>query len=157
HDVICPLNPALHMQTDKPPGNRGLFFAPKSPTPASWIIRDVARVCYSIANFNFEALYKIMLLINSFLLLNGLLYIVLGLWCAIRPQQTASSVGFTLESTQGLVEYVTVYGGLEFALGVFFLYCALRPDYAGAGVIFGLCLYGGLAIFRTIALGVHGS
>lgn len=98
-----------------------------------------------------------MLLINLFLLLNGLLYITLGLWCAIRPQQTASSVGLTWESIQGLVEYVTVYGGLEFALGVFFLYCALRPDYAGAGVVFGLCLYGGLAIFRTIALGVHGS
>ncbi len=90
--------------------------------------------------------------IKIYLYVNAFLYIVFGIWCAVSPEWTAAAVGFALPGAQGFAEYVAVYGGLEFGVGVFFLLCALRPSLAKAGILFGTCFYSGICIFRTIAL-----
>lgn len=56
----------------------------------------------------------------------GALYTLLGLWCTFSPRQTSQSVGFTL-SEPGLIEYVTVYGGLEVGLGAAMIIGARNP------------------------------
>jgi len=62
-----------------------------------------------------------------------------------------------LPGNQGFAEYVAVYGGLEFGVGVFFLLSALHPTLSRAGVIFGACFYLGIFVFRTIAIAQVGT
>lgn len=56
-----------------------------------------------------------------FLALIGLAYIGLAVWCIVEPSGTSQSVGFSLSPGQGQSEFLTVYGGLQFALGIVFL------------------------------------
>jgi len=53
-----------------------------------------------------------------FLAVVGVAYIVLAAWCAIRPDQTSSSVGFELKPGAGQSEFLVVYGGLELGLAL---------------------------------------
>lgn len=89
---------------------------------------------------------------SLYLLLNSALYLTFGIWCTIAPNWTAEAVGFGLLGAQGFAEYVAVYGGLEFGVGVFFLLAAIRTELRQAGIIFGSCFYLGIFLFRTIAI-----
>jgi len=68
------------------------------------------------------------MLIRGFLALVGVVYVGLAAWCVVRPGETSRSVGFELTPGAGVSEYMTVYGGLELALGLMFLQPLLRPD-----------------------------
>lgn len=83
-----------------------------------------------------------------YLWLNAAMYLVLGAWCTLLPDKTASSIGFAFTKAGARSEYITVYGGLEVGLGVYFLLAALNPAWRQAGLLLGLCLYGGLALWR---------
>lgn len=85
---------------------------------------------------------------NLFLILNGVLYVALGIWCTLLPGKTSSAIGFSLPNNSAKSEYIVVYGGLEIALGGFFLLCAIRPGMTEAGLWFGLLLYGCLTVYR---------
>jgi hypothetical protein len=80
------------------------------------------------------------------------MYLVFGVWCAAAPHWTAEAVGFSLPSNKGFAEYVAVYGGLEFGVGIFFLLAGLKSELKRAGIIFGACFYLGIFVFRTIAI-----
>ena len=60
----------------------------------------------------------------------GLMYLALGMWCAISPEKTSAVVGFELIGGAGMSEFLTVYGGLEIGMGMIFLF--LSPH----GIIF---------------------
>ena len=40
-----------------------------------------------------------------YLIINSLLYLGVGAWCAIKPTETARSLGFELTNLQGIAEY----------------------------------------------------
>ena len=63
-----------------------------------------------------------------FLALVGAAYLVLAAWCAILPETTSNSVGFTLQPGAGQSEFLTVYGGLQLAIGLAFLWPLYRPS-----------------------------
>lgn len=88
-------------------------------------------------------------MLSIFLWFNALMYLALGVWCTLLPDKTAEAIGFSFAKPGGRSEYITVYGGLEFGLGVFFLLAALNPVWREAGLLLGLVLYGGLALWRT--------
>jgi hypothetical protein len=98
-------------------------------------------------------------MLKSYLLFNAALYILFALWCTIAPEKTAGVLGLAFRSGSGKCEYITVYGGLEFGLGLFFLLAGLRPELREAGLILAICFYGGLVLWRlpTLALvpGIH--
>lgn len=87
-------------------------------------------------------------MVKAFLLFNGVLYVALGLWCTILPTKTSQAIGFGLPNNSARSEYIVVYGGLELAMGAFFLLCALRSGMTEAGLWFGLLTYACLAAFR---------
>ena len=62
-----------------------------------------------------------MLTTKIFLAAVGAAYVGLAAWCAFRPAQASSSVGFDLRPGAGQSEFLVVYGGLELALGLAFL------------------------------------
>ena len=87
-------------------------------------------------------------MVSIYLWLNAVMYLGLGVWCSVLPDRTAAAIGFAFDKPGARSEYITVYGGMEFGLGVFFLACALNPAWREPGLVLGLCLYGGLAIWR---------
>ena len=92
-----------------------------------------------------------MLTTKIFLAVVGVAYIVLAAWCAIRPDQTSSSVGFELNSGAGQSEFPVVYGGLELALGLAFLLLLVREEYLPFALLLCLIFHVCLVVFRTIS------
>jgi hypothetical protein len=86
--------------------------------------------------------------LSIFLWFNALMYLALGVWCTLLPSKTAETIGFAFTKPGARSEYITVYGGMEFGLGVFFLLAALNPVWREGGLLLGLVLYGGLALWR---------
>ncbi len=85
-----------------------------------------------------------------FLAFVGLMYLGLGLWCAIAPEKTSKSVGFELRPGQGQSEFLTVYGGLEVALGLMFLWPLYRSEDVMLALAACLAVHACLVLFRTV-------
>ncbi len=82
------------------------------------------------------------------LLLFGALYLVLGAWCLVAPATTSRKVGLDLLGATGRSEFLVVYGGLELAMGAFFLWCGLEGSLHRAGLLFALLSSAALALTR---------
>ena len=87
-----------------------------------------------------------------YLWFNAVMYAVFGLWCAIALDATSANLGYVALSSSGRSEYFTVYGGLQWGLGLVFALMALRPDLHRTGVLVGIALYAPLVLHRTISL-----
>lgn len=86
-----------------------------------------------------------------FLAVVGLAYIVPAVWCSWLPTTTSNTVGFTLQPGSGQSEFLTVYGGLELALGLMFLWPLIRPSETAHTLFLCLLIHGCLVAFRTTA------
>jgi hypothetical protein len=84
-----------------------------------------------------------------FLAIVGLAYLILAGWCAAQPAQTSASVGFSLQKGSGQSEFLTVYGGLEFALGFVFLWPLVRLEQTSNCLMLCLWIQACLVLFRT--------
>jgi hypothetical protein len=84
-----------------------------------------------------------------FLAVVGLLYAGLAVYCAVAPNKAADTVVFDVKGGSGRSEFLTVYGGLEMGMAVFFLLGAWRPEYARAGVVACLAIHACLVLFRA--------
>jgi hypothetical protein len=84
-----------------------------------------------------------------FLGIVGVAYIVLAGWCSLFMEKTSKAVGFDLQPGQGQSEFLTVYGGLELALGLIFLWPVYRPEEAAFPLFVCVIVHGCLVVFRT--------
>ena len=87
-----------------------------------------------------------------FLGIVGTAYLLLAIWCASMPDQTARSVGFELVSGSGQSEYFVVYGGLQLALGIAFLWPLRRKADTEGGLRLCCLIHSCLVVFRTVSL-----
>ena len=87
-------------------------------------------------------------MIKAFLIVNGVLYIGLALWCTLLPMKTSQAIGYGLPNNSAKSEYLVVYGGLELAMGAFFLLAAFKTSMTEAGLWFALLTYGCLMLYR---------
>jgi FtsH-binding integral membrane protein len=85
-----------------------------------------------------------------FLAFVGVAYIGLGIWCAVAPEKTSKTVGFVLRPGQGQSEFLTVYGGLEVALGLLFLWPLYQKQDIGYSLATCLVVHASLVLFRTL-------
>lgn len=85
---------------------------------------------------------------KAFLIFNGVLYIALAAWCTLLPMKTSAAIGFGLPNNSAKSEYLVVYGGLELAMGAFFLLCAFKANMLEAGLWFALLTYACLMVYR---------
>jgi hypothetical protein len=90
------------------------------------------------------------------LILNGLTFIIYGLACAFDPSLPAGYIGMELGQAGGHVEFLAMYGGLQTALGIFFLYCGLHSGSRMAGLKCLALFFGGLGLARLVGLLTHG-
>ena len=89
------------------------------------------------------------MLVKGYLAVVGLMYIGLAIWCTASPAATSEKVGLTPQKGSGESEFMTVYGGLEFGLGIFFLLPLLRDDSTPAVLLACLFIHAALVAFRT--------
>lgn len=85
----------------------------------------------------------------------GIAYLGLGIWCAVAPEKTSKAVGFALQPGQGQSEFLTVYGGLEVALGLLFLWPLYKSEEVAFPLFACLVVHGSLVLFRTIGLFIY--
>ena len=85
---------------------------------------------------------------GAYLWLNAILYAVFALMCTFNPRGTSKAIGYALPGGSGMSEYLTVYGGLQVGLAVFFGWLAMRPDMHRAGLVLALALYVPIVVFR---------
>ena len=90
-----------------------------------------------------------------FLAFVGFAYIGLGVWCAVAPQKTSKAVGFALQRGQGQSEFLTVYGGLEVALGLLFLWPLYRSEEVAFPLLACLVVHACLVLFRTAGFFIY--
>tara|TARA_R110002072_G_scaffold302999_3_gene491109 strand:- start:39743 stop:40144 length:402 start_codon:yes stop_codon:yes gene_type:complete len=86
-----------------------------------------------------------------FLAVVGAAYIALAIWCAARPDATANAVGFELISGSGQSEFFVVYGGLELALGIAFLWPLRRAEDTVGALRLCCLVHSCLVVFRTVS------
>ena len=79
----------------------------------------------------------------------GVACIFLSGWCALLPSQTSGAVGFTFQPGAGQSEFMTVYGGLQLALGIAFLWPLYRPTEIAFVLFLCLLVHGCLVVFQT--------
>lgn len=91
-----------------------------------------------------------------YVVLNGFLYLALGIWCAVSPHRTSQSVGILPQGQQGMAEFIAVYGGLEVGLGIFLLCGALKASLIVPGFLLLFLIYAGLSTFRLFSILTHG-
>lgn len=90
-----------------------------------------------------------------YLIFNSVLYFIFSFWCAFWPESTSAFLGFAFTKTAGKIEYITVYGGLEFGLACFYLYTVVNSSKMSSALLFSLFLYGGIVLFRLASILVY--
>lgn len=84
------------------------------------------------------------------LALIGGIYLLLALWCSLAPGATSRSVGFTLQGGSGHSEFLVVYGGLELALGLIFLWPLWQKAVTHYALTVCVIVHGCLVLFRCV-------
>jgi hypothetical protein len=83
-----------------------------------------------------------------YLWLNAVLYAVFAALCSLRVTGTSRALGYASLNPSGVSEYLTVYGGLQVGLAVFFAVSAYRPELQRGGLLLALSLYAPIVVFR---------
>lgn len=94
-------------------------------------------------------------MVNAYLWLNAVLYLALAVWCTLAPDSTAQAVGFTALTPAGQTEFLAVYGGMEFGIGLLFAYFSLSRQPRN-GLVLALLFYGPVVVWRAYAIARYG-
>ncbi len=89
------------------------------------------------------------MIVKVYLATVGLLYLGLAVWCSLDPIATSQAVGFQLSGPSGQSEFLTVYGGLEFGLGLIFLLPLVDRKAGRFSLLACLLVHACLVGFRT--------
>lgn len=90
----------------------------------------------------------------GYLTLVGLMYVALGIFCAVAPAKASATVGFTLNGGAGSSEFLTVYGGLEIGMGLAFLMPLWRRESTAYALHTCLLIHLALVVCRTIGFAI---
>ncbi len=85
-----------------------------------------------------------------FLAIVGAIYAALAVWCSVAPGKTSETVGLQIKPGAGQSEFLTVYGGLEMALGIVFFWPLFRQEFTAYALLVCLIVHACLVVFRTI-------
>ena len=91
------------------------------------------------------------------LFLSALMYGGFGAAYLARPKAMAKLTHFELTSPTAVTEIRAFYGGMELGLAALLVVCAIRPDWAGAGLLALALLSGGTVVARLIGFAADGS
>ncbi|MFT7184730.1 MAG: hypothetical protein ACI84K_000096 [Pseudohongiellaceae bacterium] len=82
----------------------------------------------------------------------GILYLLSGLWCALKPELAAGFLGLEFSHVAGKAEFFSVYGGLQVGIAIAILACSLIPTYQLGASFFAFLVSFGLFGFRLLSV-----
>jgi hypothetical protein len=88
----------------------------------------------------------------AYLYLNAALFVVFAIWMTLSPWRTATAMGFEQLAASGRSEYLVIYGGLQFGLAAFFGIAAASTSMHRTGVLFAVCLYAPIVLYRIVTV-----
>jgi hypothetical protein len=91
-------------------------------------------------------------MIAAYLYLNAALYLIFAVWQTLSPWKTATALGFESLANSGRSEFLVIYGGLQLGLAAFFAWTAMSESTQRVGLIFALCLYAPLVLYRVVTV-----
>ena len=89
---------------------------------------------------------------SVYLVLNGLLFLGLGIAYLAAPAKMAGKTDFVLSTDVATVEIRAIYGGMEIAIGILLCICLLRPDWLVPGLVLTVVLYAGFVGGRIVGM-----
>ncbi len=95
-----------------------------------------------------------MKLARGFLILTGLIFAGFGLYCLFNPLVLNHYTGMGLSDATALIEVRAMYGGLQFTMGLYLLYCALQQSRVSQGLVLSVFILAGLAGARAYGVTV---
>lgn len=93
-----------------------------------------------------------MTLVAIYLFLNAILYAVLAVWCTMQWRTVARSLGYTQLDASGRVEFLTIYGGLQWGLAIVFFLAAREPGLHLPALIGSIAFYAPLVAYRLASI-----
>lgn len=84
---------------------------------------------------------------------NSVLYALFAIWMTFSPEKTAAAIGYEQLSASGRSEFLVVYGGLQAGLACFFAVLGANASLHKLGLVFALCLYVPIALYRLVTVG----
>lgn len=90
-------------------------------------------------------------MVNAYLYLNAILYLLLAGWCTFAPTKTAAAVGFVQLSRSGQSEYLVIYGGLQLGMAFLFAWFAYTQQPRN-GLVVALAFYLPIVVYRCATL-----
>jgi len=97
------------------------------------------------------------LLTSIVLWLSGLSLLAFGAAFVVAPLATMASAGIVLDGALAATELRAFYGGLEVALGVLVLLCALRPERRRDGLLLTFAIFAGIGMARLVGMLLSGA
>ncbi len=91
-----------------------------------------------------------------YLILSGLILGPYGLYCIFNPMALQEFATLGLSTPTAITEVRAMYGGLEFSLGLYLLFCGLRTERVAQGLLFMVFCFAGLAGARAYGLAIDG-
>jgi hypothetical protein len=88
-------------------------------------------------------------MIAAYLYLNAGLYLLFAAWQTLSPWRTAMALGFETLNSSGRSEFLVIYGGLQLGLAAFFAYTAMSESTHRLGLIFAVCTYAPIVLYRV--------
>lgn len=83
----------------------------------------------------------------------GCIYLLSGIWCALKPELAAGFLGFDL-TPAGRAEFFAVYGGLQVGIALAMIMSSLHTRYIEGALYFSLLLSAGLLGFRLLGMAI---
>ena len=90
------------------------------------------------------------------MLIIGVLYVLLGFWCLLRPSIAAPGVGIAVDNARAMSEFITLYGGFEIGIGVAMIICSRNVQWYDGALVFCLIFSAILVLARVYSLFVAG-
>ncbi|MET0986598.1 MAG: DUF4345 domain-containing protein [Steroidobacteraceae bacterium] len=91
-------------------------------------------------------------MIAAYLYVNAFLYALFAAWTTLSLEKTSNAMGYEWLSNGGRSEYLVVYGGMELGFAAFFAYAAWHAQWQRIGLIFALCLYAPIVLYRIVTV-----
>jgi hypothetical protein len=85
-----------------------------------------------------------------------LIFLGIGFFCLFAPIEASSLVDIPLSTPSAITDFRANYGGCVIGIGLFFVYCYLKPDYIRLGLILQLLSFSGFVFGRILGIILDG-
>jgi hypothetical protein len=90
-----------------------------------------------------------------YLWFNAAMYLFFAVACALNPDRLQRALGFFTLDNSGSSEFLAIYAGLEAGFALFYVAAARKLELERPAILFSICLYAGIVVFRLPSLLIY--